>query len=111
MTTETVQPQFRPGALVTARDRDWLVLPGSTDIAMLARPLGGLDDEITALLPAYEAIAPASFEPPRPSTTAATPPARGCFATRCGCRSAPGQARSAPSRRSPSAPGTISSSR
>jgi superfamily II DNA or RNA helicase len=64
MTTETTPPEFRPGAVVTARARDWLVLPGSTDIAVLARPLGGLDDETSALLPAYEDIAPATFQPP-----------------------------------------------
>jgi superfamily II DNA or RNA helicase len=61
--TATV-PGFRPGALVTARGRDWLVLPGGSEGAVLARPLGGLDDETAALLPAYEDITPASFEPP-----------------------------------------------
>jgi len=66
MTTAMIRPEFRPGALVTARGRDWLVLPGSTDIAIFARPLGGLDDEIAALLPAYEDITPASFQPPSP---------------------------------------------
>jgi superfamily II DNA or RNA helicase len=62
MTVPTVE--FQPGALVTARGRDWLVLPGSTAVVVVARPLGGLDDETAALLPAYEKVAPAAFQPP-----------------------------------------------
>jgi superfamily II DNA or RNA helicase len=57
-------PEFRPGTLVHARGRDWLVLPGPVAGALIARPLGGADDETTALLPALEEIRPASFEPP-----------------------------------------------
>jgi superfamily II DNA or RNA helicase len=57
---------FAPGTLVTARGRDWLVLPGGPDRAIVARPLGGLDDEIAALLPEIEDITPAAFQPPGP---------------------------------------------
>jgi superfamily II DNA or RNA helicase len=60
----TTVPEFRPGALVTARGRDWLILPGGPEGTVLARPLGGLDDETAALLPAYEDVAAASFQPP-----------------------------------------------
>lgn len=68
MTTAPATPavEFPPGTLVSARGRDWLVLPGSTGTAVLARPLGGLDDETTALLPEYETIRPAAFTPPSP---------------------------------------------
>ncbi len=60
-------PEFRPGALVTARGRDWLVLPGAAPATLLVRPLGGMDDEVTALLPDYEEIRPASFAAPDPA--------------------------------------------
>lgn len=59
-----VAPDFRPGTLVHARGRDWLVLPGSPAGALLARPLAGLDDETSALLPGLEEVRPASFQPP-----------------------------------------------
>ena len=59
-----VFPEFRPGALVFARGRDWLVLPGSPTGTVLARPLAGMDDEISALLPALEEVRPATFQPP-----------------------------------------------
>ncbi len=57
-------PEFRPGTLVHARGRDWLVLPGSPFGAVLARPLAGMDDEASALLPALEPVRPATFQPP-----------------------------------------------
>jgi superfamily II DNA or RNA helicase len=56
--------EFRPGTLVNARGRDWLVLPGSGTGAVIARPLGGMEDETAALLPALETVQPASFQPP-----------------------------------------------
>lgn len=58
---------FRPGALVHARGRDWLVLPGSPSGAVLARPLAAMDDEVGALLPGFEEVRPASFQPPNVS--------------------------------------------
>ena len=56
--------EFRAGTLVRARGREWLVLPGGTAGAILARPLGGRDDETTALLPALDHPQPATFDPP-----------------------------------------------
>ena len=47
-----------------ARGRDWLVIPGGTDGLLLARPLGGSDDETTLLLPEFDDPSPAVFAPP-----------------------------------------------
>ncbi|MCF8784364.1 helicase-related protein [Rhodococcus ruber] len=60
--TETID--FPAGTLVHARGRDWLVLPGGPDGMVLARPLGGREDETTILLPALDHPRPAVFTPP-----------------------------------------------
>lgn len=59
--TET---DFRPGTLVTARGREWLVLPNPPAGTLLVRPLGGRDDETTVLLPHLDRPAAATFEAP-----------------------------------------------
>jgi superfamily II DNA or RNA helicase len=56
--------EFRPGTLVTARGREWLVLPGSPADTLLVRPLGGRDDETTVLLPALDKPETATFGAP-----------------------------------------------
>lgn len=56
--------EFRPGTLVAARGREWLVLPGSPAGTLLVRPLGGRDDETTVLLPALDNPATAVFDAP-----------------------------------------------
>lgn len=53
-----------PGTLVRARGREWLVLPESSDEQLMVRPLGGLDEECTAILPAIEPVESASFSLP-----------------------------------------------
>lgn len=58
--------RFTPGSLVTARDREWVVLPGSTDELLLVQPLGATDDEMAGILPALETVRPARFDPPDP---------------------------------------------
>ena len=58
---------FAPGSLVTARGRDWVVLPDSTDEMVMVRPLGGTDDETTGILAAVEEVTAASFDLPDPS--------------------------------------------
>ena len=58
---------FQPGSLVSARGREWVVLPESLDDLLVLRPLGGSDDDIAAVLPAIEHVAPASFPPPSAS--------------------------------------------
>lgn len=62
----TTLPERRPGTLVSARGREWLVLPGSTPELVYARPLGGADDESSALLPALEPVTDATFDLPSP---------------------------------------------
>lgn len=55
---------FAVGSLVAARGREWVVLPGSTDDLVLARPLGGTDDEVAGICTALESVQPASFALP-----------------------------------------------
>jgi len=50
---------------VTARGREWVVLPESTDDFLVLRPIGGIDDDIAGVL-ASEGVSPASFPPPGP---------------------------------------------
>lgn len=57
---------FAPGNLVTARGREWVVLPDSTDDFLVLRPLGGLDDDIAGVL-VSEGVTPAAFPPPEAS--------------------------------------------
>ena len=58
MSTATLS---KPGTLVHARGREWVVLPDSTDDLLMARPVGGLDEEITGILPAVEPVESATF--------------------------------------------------
>ena len=53
-----------PGTLVQARGREWVVLPASTDEILIVRPVGGLDEEVTGVLPAVEAVGSATFRLP-----------------------------------------------
>ena len=53
-----------PGTLIHARGREWVVLPDSTDDLLMARPVGGLDEEVTGILPAVEPVASATFRLP-----------------------------------------------
>ncbi|MEG0928703.1 MULTISPECIES: helicase-related protein [Weeksellaceae] len=41
--------KFTPGNLVTYRNRDWMVLPSGDDQLLMIKPLGGSDEEITAV--------------------------------------------------------------
>lgn len=61
---------INPGELITYRDRDWMVLPSDDKELLQIRPLGGSEEEETAVyLPLLEdgEIKPATFERPRPS--------------------------------------------
>ena len=51
---------FKPGSLVTLRDRPWMVLPSDDDNLLLVKPLGGSEDEITGI---YKPIANVSDTP------------------------------------------------
>jgi superfamily II DNA or RNA helicase len=41
--------QFKPGALVHVRDRDWVVLPSLDDDLVLLKPLDGSEEDITGI--------------------------------------------------------------
>ena len=58
---------YEVGTLVTARGREWVVLPQSKapDFLVL-RPLGGGDDEVAGVFPKLEQVTPATFEAPDP---------------------------------------------
>ena len=55
---------FQSGALVTARGREWIVLPESADDLLILRPVGGLDEEVTGVLPSIEPVESATFRLP-----------------------------------------------
>ncbi len=67
MATETAV-EFKPGDLVRARDREWVVLPETRENLLKLRPLGGAEDDATLIyLPLEpEAPAPATFDLPDP---------------------------------------------
>lgn len=56
----------KPGTLIRSRGREWVVLPDSSDELLLARPVGGLDEEIVGILPSVEPVESATF--PLPSS-------------------------------------------
>lgn len=58
---------FAVGSLVRARGREWVVLPGSDDDAVVVRPLGGTDVETTGILTSVEPVEPATFSLPDPA--------------------------------------------
>ena len=68
-TASTSSQKFRPGNLVTARNRLWVVQSNSQDNWLHLRPVGGADDEITTLMPSLERIPvkPANFSLPDPN--------------------------------------------
>ena len=41
--------KYKPGSLVTVRNRDWVVLPSNDDKLVLLKPLGGSEEEITGI--------------------------------------------------------------
>ncbi len=57
---------YSVGSLVRVRERDWVVLPGTSDELVMVRPLGGTDAEMTGILPTLEEIEPAHFDLPDP---------------------------------------------
>jgi superfamily II DNA or RNA helicase len=59
--------KFASGSLVSARSREWVVLPESTDLITMLRPLGGSDAEITGIVSGLEEIRVATFQPPDPA--------------------------------------------
>ena len=64
--TTTERRSFAVGSLVSARGREWVVLPGSDADLLVVRPLGGGDDDIAGLLPGVETVLAATFAAPSP---------------------------------------------
>jgi len=91
MSTATLS---NPGTLIHARGREWVVLPESTDDVLMARPVGGLDEEITGIMPAVEQVASAVFPLPTRGTLVTSRQASFC-AKRPACPRAPPPAPSA----------------
>lgn len=62
-----MSPTYTAGSLVTARGREWVVLPESASGMLVLRPLGGGEDDIAAVFPSFEDVRPAQFAAPSPS--------------------------------------------
>ena len=63
---------FAVGSLVTARGREWVVLPESSQPELLVlRPLGATDDETTGILPSSEPVTSGDVRAARPSDSRA----------------------------------------
>ncbi len=58
---------FAIGSLIRARSREWIVLPGSNDELILARPLGGTEDEVAGIDTLLEDVEAATFALPNPA--------------------------------------------
>ncbi|MDR0285344.1 MAG: DEAD/DEAH box helicase [Propionibacteriaceae bacterium] len=59
-------PSFNVGTLVTARGRDWVVLPESRDDFLVLRPLAGGGLDVAGVLPYVERVTVATFPAPSP---------------------------------------------
>lgn len=61
-------PSHAVGSLVSARGREWVVLPQSDEDVLMVRPLGGTEDEATGILLALEGsdVTEATFALPDP---------------------------------------------
>lgn len=55
---------YSAGALVRVRDREWVVLPESTESLLMLRPLGGSDLETTGIVVSLESVTSATFDLP-----------------------------------------------
>jgi superfamily II DNA or RNA helicase len=53
--------EFPVGSIVTARNREWIVLPSDDSQLLRLRPLTGRGDDIVGVLPALEPVSPGSF--------------------------------------------------
>jgi superfamily II DNA or RNA helicase len=71
-TAVAMTAEYRPGSLVRARGREWVVLPKTSGHHLWLRPLGGTEDDATLIYVPLEAQRPrpATFPPPDPARTA-----------------------------------------
>ncbi|MFJ3190412.1 DEAD/DEAH box helicase [Streptomyces halstedii] len=58
---------YTAGSLVAARGREWVVLPESAPDMLVLRPLGGSEDDVAAVFPAFEDVRLAEFAAPSPA--------------------------------------------
>ncbi|WP_280395665.1 DEAD/DEAH box helicase [Nocardia brasiliensis] len=56
--------EFGVGTLVSARGREWVVLPESAEDMLVLRPLGGTDDDVAAVFPRHEPVRQSRFDQP-----------------------------------------------
>lgn len=65
----SAQPRFQPGSLVSARGREWIVLPQSDETTLHVRPLGSGEEDATVIYLPLERnpVKHASFPLPSPS--------------------------------------------
>ncbi|MFJ6300191.1 helicase-related protein [Arthrobacter sp. KFRI-F3372] len=61
MSISTAESTYAVGSLVSARGREWVVLPESDSDFLVLRPIGGTDDDIAGVIPSLEDVKPASF--------------------------------------------------
>ncbi|MEB3361678.1 MAG: SNF2-related protein, partial [Synechococcaceae cyanobacterium] len=68
-TSPPADTQHRPGSIVRARGREWVVLPNPAPNTLKLRPLGGGDQQVATLfLPLeWQDVSPATFPAPDPS--------------------------------------------
>lgn len=61
----------QPGGLVSARGREWVVLPGTIEKALVLRPLSGTEADRLVVLADLEPVPPtlATFAPPDPAVS------------------------------------------
>ena len=52
---------YTPGSLIKARGREWVVLPESQPPLLVARPIGGTEEEICGIHLELEEVSPSSF--------------------------------------------------
>jgi superfamily II DNA or RNA helicase len=57
---------YATGSVVSARSREWVVLPGSSEELLHVKPIGGHESETTAIIPDLETVTPATFDLPDP---------------------------------------------
>lgn len=71
LTTTAATPRFSPGAIVRARGRDWIVLPGSVGDVLRLRPLSGSEEDAALIhLEVEPDVEPATFPRPTPAMEA-----------------------------------------
>ena len=101
----------KPGTLVQARGREWVVLPESTDELLMVRPVGGLDERSRRHPPGCRVSRVGHVPAANGRRRRRLSPPADCFAMPPACPRAQRPARSAALGASPLSRGPISWSR